>query len=156
MRIRLIAIGTRTPEWVQAGFADYTRRLKGALRFELLELPAGRRSGAAAPARAIADEGQRMLAALSADERVVALDERGAQRTTRELAQWLGGCMQHGQDVALLVGGPDGFAPAVLARARERWSLSQLTLPHAMVRVIVVEQLYRAHSLLNNHPYHRE
>lgn len=156
MRIRLIAIGTRMPEWVQAGFTDYTRRLKGALRFELLELPAGRRSGAADPARAIADEGQRMLAALSADERVVALDERGAQRTTRELAQWLGGCMQDGQDVALLVGGPDGFAPAVLARARERWSLSQLTLPHAMVRVIVAEQLYRAHSLLNNHPYHRE
>lgn len=156
MRIRLIAIGTRMPDWVQAGFNDYTRRLKGALRFELLELPAGRRSASADPARAIADEAQRLLAALSSDERVVALDERGAQKTTRELAQWLGGCMQDGRDVALLIGGPDGFAPAVLARAQERWSLSQLTLPHAMVRVIVAEQLYRAHSLLNNHPYHRE
>ncbi len=144
------------PDWVQAGFNDYTRRLKGALRFELLELPAGRRSATADPARAIADEGQRMLAALSADERVVALDERGAHKTTRELAQWLGGCMQDGRDVALLVGGPDGFAAPVLARAQERWSLSQLTLPHAMVRVIVAEQLYRAHSLLTNHPYHRE
>lgn len=144
------------PAWVQSGVDDYARRLKGAFRFELLELAAGRRGAGTATARALADESQRLLATLAQDEHVVALDERGGQKSTRELAQWLGRCMQQGRDVALLIGGPDGLAAPVLTRATERWSLSQLTLPHAMVRVIVAEQLYRAHTLLINHPYHRE
>lgn len=156
MRLRLIAIGTRMPAWVRSGFDDYARRLHSPLRFELVELPAGRRSVAADATRAVADEGRRMLAALSTREHVVALDEHGSAQSTRELAQWLALRMRDGLDVALLVGGPDGFASTVLARAQQRWSLSQLTLPHAMVRVIVAEQLYRAHSLLNHHPYHRD
>ncbi len=155
MRIRLIAIGTRMPAWVAAGFADYAKRLRASLRVDLLELEAGRRSASEDAARAIATESRRLLEALGSDELVVALDERGIQRSTLELSQWLGQRMQQGRDLALLVGGPDGFGPEVLARADERWSLSKLTLPHAMVRVVVIEQLYRAHSLLTNHPYHR-
>jgi len=101
-------------------------------------------------------EGQRLLAAVRRDDFVIALDERGEQMTTRELAAWLGGRMQEGRDLAFLIGGPDGFAPAVLERANFRWSLSRLTLPHALVRVVLTEQLYRAHGVLTNHPYHRD
>lgn len=156
MRTRLIAIGTRMPAWVNTGFEDYARRLRSHLRVELVELAVGRRKPAAQPMRAQSEEARRMLAGLSPDEFVVALDERGAQRSTRELAQWLERRRQQGRDLALLIGGPDGFAAEVLTRADERWSLSQLTLPHAMVRIVVIEQLYRAQSLLLNLPYHRD
>jgi 23S rRNA (pseudouridine1915-N3)-methyltransferase len=96
------------------------------------------------------------LAALRKDDYVVALDERGAEMTTRELAAWLGSRMQGGRDLAFLVGGPDGFVPEVLARSDLKWSLSRLTFPHALVRVVLAEQLYRAHGVLANHPYHRD
>jgi len=118
--------------------------------------PAGPRAGGASAAKAIAREGERLLAALRRDDYLVALDERGTEFSTRELAAWLKTRMQEGQDLAFVIGGPDGLAPEVLARARARWSLSRLTLPHALVRVVLVEQLYRAHSLLAGHPYHRD
>jgi 23S rRNA (pseudouridine1915-N3)-methyltransferase len=101
-------------------------------------------------------EGQKLLAALRKDDYVVALDERGSEMTTRELAAWLGNRMQSGRDLAFLVGGPDGFVPEVLARSDLKWSLSRLTFPHALVRVVLAEQLYRAHGVLANHPYHRD
>ena len=101
-------------------------------------------------------EGQKLLAALRKDEYVVALDEHGSQMTTRELAAWLKTRMQDGRDLAFLIGGPDGFAPGVLERSDLEWSLSRLTFPHALVRVVLAEQLYRAHGVLANHPYHRD
>ena len=156
MRIRLIAIGTRMPAWVTAGVEDYARRLRAKLRVDLIELAAAKRTASAEAGRAQADEGQRLLAALGRDDYVVALEERGKQRTTRELAQWLQLRMRQGRDLSLLIGGADGIDAAVLLRAEERWSLSQLTMPHAMVRILVFEQLYRANSLLLNHPYHRD
>lgn len=155
MRLRLLAVGTRMPGWVVDGFAEYEKRIAGPLKFSLQEIAPSRRAASGDAARGIEEEGQRLLDATRSGEFVVALDERGRQWSTRELADWLALRMQQGQDVALLVGGADGLSTAVLQRAEQRWSLSKLTLPHPLVRVLVAEQLYRAHSLLHNHPYHR-
>ncbi len=144
------------PEWIEAGFAEYARRIAGGLRLSLEQIEPVRRSAGTSSTRAIEREGERLLAAVRDADFVVALDERGRQRSTRELADWLARRMQAGRDVALLVGGADGMSEQALARADERWSLSRLTLPHGLVRVLVAEQLYRAQSLLLNHPYHRE
>ena len=143
------------PEWVASGFAEYAKRIAASLKFTLQEIEPARRSAQSAPARAMQEEGERLLGALRAGDYVVALDERGREWSTRELADWLAQRQQQGRDIALLVGGADGLAPEVLERADARWSLSTLTLPHALVRVLVAEQLYRAQSLLKNHPYHR-
>jgi 23S rRNA (pseudouridine1915-N3)-methyltransferase len=156
MRLRVIAVGTRMPAWVRSACDEYLTRLAPHLNVTLVEIEPGARSAGGATARAVATEAQRLLSALRPAEHVVALDERGTQMSTRELATWLKGRMQEGEDVALLVGGPDGLAPEVLGRSTFRWSLSRLTLPHAMVRVLLAEQLYRAHSILTNHPYHRD
>jgi len=155
VRVTLIAVGQRMPGWITEGFEQYTRRLRGRLTINLVEIPAVRR-GSGDIARAMAEEGRRQLAATRPDEHLVALDERGKSRTSLELSQWLGERMHSGRDLGFLVGGADGFAPEVLARANERWSLSSLTLPHALVRVLFAEQLYRAVTLLDGHPYHRE
>ena len=156
MRVRLIAVGTRPPDWVRDACEDYITRLGSRLPVSITEIAAGPRSGGAPPAKAIAREGERVLAALRREDFVIALDERGSELSTRELAAWLKTRMQEGEDLAFVIGGPDGLAPEVLARARERWALSRLTLPHALVRVLLTEQLYRAHSLLAGHPYHRD
>lgn len=155
MRCRLIAAGTRLPEWVGAGFHDYQRRLRRPLTLELVEIPvAPRRDGEPAHS-AVAREGAAMLAALRADDHVVALDVAGTALGTAQLAEWLARRLQAGRPLALLIGGPDGLAPACLGRAEFRWSLSPLTFPHGLVRVLVAEQLYRAASILAGHPYHR-
>jgi 23S rRNA (pseudouridine1915-N3)-methyltransferase len=154
MRVSLIAVGQRMPTWVQTGFGEYAQRLKPRLPLNLIEVPAVRRGGDVA--RAMEEEGRRLLATVKANHHVVALDERGKTRTSVELSQWLGKRLQAGNDLSFLVGGADGFAPPVLQRADERWSLSGLTLPHALVRVVFAEQIYRAVTLLSGHPYHRE
>lgn len=143
------------PRWVTTAYEDYGGRLAPALRPVLVQIDTAQRR-AQAGAHAVRAEGERLLAALRRDEFVVALDERGRQLTTRELAAFLQERMQDGRDLAFVIGGPDGLAPEVLARADLTWSLSRLTFPHALVRVILAEQLYRAHSILANHPYHRE
>lgn len=155
MHARLLAVGTRVPPWVHQGYEDYIRRLGPGLKLSLVEIAPGRRTGAADPGRAVEAEGRRLLAAVHAREFLVALDERGVQMTTREFADWLGGRMRDGRDLAFLAGGPDGFAPQVRARADLLLSLSRLTLPHALVRVVLAEQLYRALSIHAHHPYHR-
>jgi 23S rRNA (pseudouridine1915-N3)-methyltransferase len=156
MRLRVIAVGTRMPAWVGAAFEEYARRLRGSLGVELKEIAAARRSATTPAERAMDAEGQRVLAALAPRDHVVALDERGTEYSSRELARWLEQRRRSGQDLACVIGGPDGLAPAVLARAQQRWALSRLTLPHGMVRVVLIEQLYRATTLLAGHPYHRE
>lgn len=143
------------PTWVDSGFADYAKRFPPECRLELTEIPTGRRGKGLDPKRATVEEGRRQLAAIPKDARVLALDERGQSWSTAELAQKVAGWLQSGQDLALLVGGPDGLADDCLQRAAQRWSLSPLTLPHALVRVLVAEQLCRAISMLKNHPYHR-
>jgi 23S rRNA (pseudouridine1915-N3)-methyltransferase len=137
------------PRWVREAFDDYINRLGPGLKISLTEIEPGRRAAGRPPAKAIETEGQRILAALRTNEFVVALDEHGTQMTTRELASWLAGRrLEDGRDLAFLIGGPDGFAPEVLARSDFKWSLSRLTFPHALVRVVLAEQLYRAHAVL--------
>ena len=155
MRVRVIAVGTRMPSWARSACDEYLVRLRGSLAVALTEIePASRRAGGAP--RAVAREGERLLAALLPADHVIALDERGRELTTRELAAWLGSRMQQAEDLAFLIGGPDGLASEVLARSNYTLALSRLTLPHALARVVLAEQLYRAHCILANHPYHRD
>ncbi len=155
VKIHLIAVGTGMPSWIAEGWREYAQRLGGAVTLALVELPAGRRAKSADVARLRAEEGERLLAAVPDGAWVVALDERGKSWSSRDLARRLDSWMMDGRDVALLVGGADGLDPAVLARADLRWSLSALTLPHMLVRVVVAEQVYRAWTLRTGHPYHR-
>jgi len=156
MRARLIAVGTRPPAWVRDGYADYSRRLGSGLKLTLVEIEPGPRGAGQSPRKAIEAEARKLLTAVRPDDWVVALDERGTQMSTRELADWLGGRMREGRDLAFLIGGPDGLAAEVRARSDASLSLSRLTLPHALVRVVFAEQLYRAMSILTHHPYHRD
>ena len=149
-------MGTRPPAWVREAYADYSRRLGSRLKLTLTEIEPGPRSAGQSPRKAVEAEARKLMTALRPDEWVVSLDERGTQMSTRELADWLGGRMGEGRDLAFLIGGPDGFAAQVLARSDFSLSLSRLTLPHALVRVVLAEQLYRAVSILNHHPYHRD
>jgi 23S rRNA (pseudouridine1915-N3)-methyltransferase len=156
LRLSLITASNRQPAWVDEGADDYAKRLRGRCTLEVKAVPLARRTATAPAERAIQDEGRRMLAAVPPGAHVVALLETGKPWSTKELARKLEGWMQLGAPVALLVGGPDGLSPECISRANERWSLSNLTLPHGLVRVVVAEALYRAWSLLENHPYHRE
>jgi len=143
------------PAWVNDGYREYARRMPRECRLELCEIPLGQRSKSQPVERAVQDEGQRMLASVTQRQRVIALDVRGRSWSTGQLAARLGEWLQDGRDVSLLVGGPDGLSDACLQRAESSWSLSALTLPHPLVRVLLAEQLYRAWSLANGHPYHR-
>ncbi|HVC30069.1 MAG TPA: 23S rRNA (pseudouridine(1915)-N(3))-methyltransferase RlmH [Steroidobacteraceae bacterium] len=156
MKARVIAVGTRPPAWVRDACADYTRRLGSRLKLTLLEIEAGPRSAGQSARKAVETEARKLMTALRPDDWVVALDERGTQMSTRELAEWLGGRMREGRDLAFLIGGPDGLAGEVVARSDLALSVSRLTLPHALVRVVLAEQLYRAMSILSHHPYHRD
>ena len=142
MRIRLIAAGNRLPAWIDAGVTEYARRFGRGLKFELVEIP-------------LAREAERMRDAIREGDFVVALEVGGRAMTTPQLSEWLAARMAGGRDLAFLVGGPDGLDPGLSKRADFRWSLSPLTWPHGLVRVMLAEQLYRAHSLLQGHPYHR-
>jgi 23S rRNA (pseudouridine1915-N3)-methyltransferase len=155
MRLTLIALGQRMPAWVDAGVAEYAKRLPRELGFTLVELrPAPRDQGRPA-AQVLADEARRIEEA-AAGAQLIALDERGEAWTTRALADRLERWREEQARVALVIGSADGLDPALKARARARVALSALTLPHGLCRVIAVEQLYRAASLLAGHPYHRE
>jgi 23S rRNA (pseudouridine1915-N3)-methyltransferase len=155
LRLTLIAASNRQPEWVDRGTDEYAKRLRGRCTLEIKTVPLARRKAAAPVERALREEGERMLAAVPPDAHVVALLESGKPWSTKELAAKLDAWMQRGAPVAFLVGGPDGLAAECVARANERWALSNLTLPHGLVRIVVAEALYRAWSLLENHPYHR-
>ena len=155
MNINLIAIGTRMPAWVNEGYREYARRLPRECRLNLVEIPLGQRSRSKNVERAVAEEGRRMLVEISADQRVIALDVKGRSWSTEQLAGQLQQWMQEGRGISLLVGGPDGLSGPCLERAQQRWSLSPLTLPHPLVRVLLAEQLYRAWTVTVGHPYHR-
>ena len=155
MKCRLIAAGTRLPEWINTGFEDYQRRLRTPLSLELIEIPVAQRRPGENPQPAISREGALMLDAIKDGDYVVALEVGGKAMSTEQLRDWLARKLQEGRSLALLIGGPDGLAADCLARADQRWSLSALTMPHGLVRIVVAEQLYRATSMLAGHPYHR-
>ncbi|GIX36386.1 MAG: ribosomal RNA large subunit methyltransferase H [Lysobacteraceae bacterium] len=155
MKARLVAVGTGMPGWVQQGFEEYARRLSHWLPLELVEIPPGARGRGRDPQRAAAEEGERVLAAAGPRARLVVLDGRGRSYSSEALARRLEAWRGMGQDLAFLVGGPEGHPEAVRVAASESWSLGPLTLPHPLVRIVVAEQLYRAASILAGHPYHR-
>jgi 23S rRNA (pseudouridine1915-N3)-methyltransferase len=155
MKSKLIAVGDRAPSWVAEGFADYQKRLSRDLPFELVEVTPGIRGKGRDADRAMHDEGARVITALPKNAWVITLDGTGKSYSSEQLAQRLECWRQQGRDLAFLIGGPEGHSADVKKSANESWSLGPLTLPHMMVRLIVAEQLYRAVSLLNNHPYHR-
>jgi len=154
MLMRLLAAGTRMPAWVDAGVADYAGRLRGDYRLELFEIELGRR-GSGDASRAVETEGERMLAAAGPKSAIVALQVGGRALSTEQLARWLEDRARLGEPLAFCIGGPDGLAPAVDKKACLRWSLSPLTLPHGLSRVVVAEALYRAVSVIKGLPYHR-
>src|SRR5690349_13459297 len=155
MKIYLIALGTKMPGWVTEAYKEYAKRLTDDCRLQLIEVPAVKRGKSINAQLAMQQEGKKMLGKIPAGALRVVLDERGRMLDTATLAQRLKTWMQGGTDVAMLIGGADGLSAECKANAAETWSLSPLTLPHPLVRVIVAEALYRAWSLLRNHPYHR-
>lgn len=155
MRLSLLAVGDKMPGWAEDATAEYLKRMPREARVELLTVKPEKRSGQSADGLKQA-EAARLLDKCPTGARLVALDEHGRQVSTRELADLLARWMGSGQDTCLVIGGADGLAPSLLEKAEAILALSRLTLPHAMARVLLAEQLYRAVSLLNNHPYHRE
>ena len=155
MKINLIVIGKKMPDWIQTGINHYQKQLPTQLNFNLITLEAQKRKG-----KNIAQikelEGELILKAVKDSDLVIAFDEHGKQHTTKAIAQNLSNWQQSGDTISLIIGGADGLSDAVKSHANLLWGLSNLTLPHSMARLLAVEQIYRAHSLLTNHPYHRE
>jgi 23S rRNA (pseudouridine1915-N3)-methyltransferase len=156
MKIQLIAVGTKMPAWVETGYQEYARRFPKDMPLELTEINAGKRGKNADIRRILEKEGELTLAAIPKGNRIVTLEVTGRPWSTPELAQNLEKWKMNGRDISLLIGGPEGLAPSCIQVSEQRWSLSNLTLPHPLVRIIAAETLYRAWSLTANHPYHRE
>lgn len=156
LEVQIVAIGTKMPGWVDAGVSEYLKRIPRGVNLKLVELNAGDRGRGGSPASARETEAQLILAKLEGVDRVIALDERGQSTPTKKLAKLLDELQMQAMSLAFVIGGPDGLSQAVLDRANFTWSLSSMTFPHAMVRVILVEQIYRALMINSNHPYHRE
>lgn len=155
MQIHVIAMGQRMPGWVNEGVTEFVKRMPPECRIRLVEVATARRSKTSDLTRLMQQDGEKMLAAIPKNTPVVALDVKGKALSTEQLAGQLEDWMQGGSDVAMLIGGPEGLAPACLERASQRISLSNLTLPHPLVRILLCEQLYRAMSIIKNHPYHK-
>ena len=156
MRIRILAVGSKMPRWVEDGSSEYLKRMPREMPVTFQEIPMAKRQKNADPEKLKVAEGESILAQLSASDHVVALEVKGKPWTTLQLSQQMDRWRMQGKDLALLVGGPDGLSDACRLRADQQWSLSPLTLPHPLVRVILAEQIYRAWSVLQGHPYHRE
>jgi 23S rRNA (pseudouridine1915-N3)-methyltransferase len=155
MKIRLLTITHKTPAWIQEGYYEYAKRLPPSCALELIEVPAEKHLQQADIKRIIQREGEKLLAHIKPQHHVIALDVKGSLWTTPQLAEHLAAWQQEGRHIDLLVGGPEGLSPECLQKAEHTWSLSTLTFPHILVRLIVAEQLYRAWSILQKHPYHR-
>jgi len=155
MHIHLIAVGQRMPKWVQAGYSEYADRMPPECKLHLIEIPALKRTRNADLARITEQEGQRILDAVPSDCQVISLEINGTSWDTIKLSKQMDSWLHGGRDVALLVGGPEGLSDACCQRADQHWSLSSLTLPHPLVRIVLAEQIYRAWTVLKNHPYHR-
>ena len=155
MKIHLLTIGQSMPSWIEQGYAEYAKRLPAECALQLIELPASKRYKNHPIEKIQAEEATRLLSAVPKNGHIIALDERGALWNTQQLAQKLTQWQQDGDDIALLVGGPDGLTAECKQKAKDLWSLSPLTLPHGLVRILIAEQIYRAWSIQQRHPYHR-
>jgi len=155
VKVRLVCVGSKMPAWVQQGVAEYQKRIVADLGFSIVEVPLAQRGKSSNIEQSIRKEGSALLAAVSPDDYLVALDVAGKPFDTETLAQRISDFRLQGQNLSLLIGGPDGLSQECLDRAAQSWSLSALTLPHPLVRILLTEQLYRASSILKGHPYHR-
>jgi 23S rRNA (pseudouridine1915-N3)-methyltransferase len=155
MQINLIAVGKRMPKWVELGYQEYAERLPNDYKLNLIEINLIKRTKAADISRIIQQEGDAILAAIPKNNFIIALSEKGEQLNTLELASQLQHWHDQPQNISLLIGGPDGLSQNCLKNAQKNWSLSKLTFPHPLVRIIVAEQIYRAWSVTQHHPYHR-
>ena len=155
MLITVIAVGTKMPAWVQAGCQEYLKRLPKDFQLKFVEQPIGPRGKGSSVKTAIDKEGKKMMAAINPKDFVVALEVKGGNWSTEKLASHFGRWRDEGLNVTILIGGPDGLAADCVKRANVSWSLSGLTLPHPLVRVLLAEQVYRAYTILQNHPYHK-
>ena len=155
MKIQLIAIGTKMPDWVEKGYQEYARRLPNQFKLELVEISAVKRTKNADITRIVKKEGELILAAIHPNNKIITLDVTGQPWSTTQLAQTMKKWQLDAHNISLLIGGPDGLSAQCIARSEQRWSLSSLTLPHPIIRIIVAESLYRAYTLTINHPYHR-
>ncbi len=156
MKLLIASVGHKMPGWINEGYDEYAKRMPREARLELLEIKPEPRTTGKNTAQIMEAEAQRILNALPPDCRRIALDERGKMPTTKQLSAQMEEWMSGGRDVAFIIGGADGLHESVKQGAHDLMSLSALTLPHALVRVLLAEQLYRAYSLMHNHPYHRE
>ena len=156
MKLIIVSVGHKMPDWITAGFNEYTKRMPREAQISLLEIKPEPRTTGKTTTQIMEAEALRILAALPQNCRRIALDERGTQPTTKQLAAQMQDWMREGHDVAFIIGGADGLHESVKQGAQQLLALSLLTLPHAFVRVLLAEQLYRAHSMMHNHPYHRE
>jgi len=156
MRFTVLAVGGKMPAWVNQGVAEYQKRLPRELQLEWRDIPLARRGKDSKAEQLCAREGEQLIKSIPRGDRVIALDVEGKALSTPQLAKRLRDWQMSGDNVSLLIGGPDGLSSEVLQRADERWSLSDLTLPHPLVRVLLSEQLYRAWTITVNHPYHRD
>jgi 23S rRNA (pseudouridine1915-N3)-methyltransferase len=156
MRITILSISSKQPGWLTEGVEEFAKRLAGKVRLELIELKAESRSGGRSIEKILETEAERVRSRLPKPCLCLALDERGAQKSTRDFANAMDGWKQNGTHAAFVIGGPDGLEPGFKKSADQLWALSRLTLPHGLARLVLVEQIYRASSLLDGHPYHRE
>lgn len=155
MKIRLLTITHKSPSWIREGYEEYAKRLPPSCQLELIEIPAEKRFSNADLRRITEREGEKMLNAIKPGHKIIAMDIKGSLWTTEQLAEQLSLWLQDGRHIDLLIGGPEGLSPACQLKAEQKWSLSPLTFPHFLVRLIVAEQIYRACSILQQHPYHR-
>jgi 23S rRNA (pseudouridine1915-N3)-methyltransferase len=155
MKLNMVAVGTKMPSWVTQGFEEYSKRLPRECALQLVEIAPAKRGKTAQPEQWKKEEATRILSAIPSDHFVIALEVTGKSWSTEKLATEMEGWLQDGRDVSLIIGGPDGLDASCLARADQKWSLSELTLPHPLVRVVLAEQLYRAWTVIQHHPYHR-
>ena len=156
MKIHLIAVGKKMPEWVNAGFSEFSKRMPPELQVNLIEIPPSVRNKATPIEKNIKEEGERIQSAIPDNSKLIVLDEKGKDFSSIALSKEMESWLPMGQDISIVIGGADGIDPVIKQQADEKRSLSSLTLPHALVRVVIAEQLYRGWSILKGHPYHRE
>ncbi|MFT5425288.1 MAG: 23S rRNA (pseudouridine1915-N3)-methyltransferase [Gammaproteobacteria bacterium] len=156
MRIHLIAVGKKMPEWINSGYTEFSKRMPPEMKINLIEITPSVRNKSTTTEKNIKEEGERIQFAIPSNSRLIVLDEKGKNFSSIELSKQMESWLPMGQDISIVIGGSDGIDPLIIQRADKTWSLSSFTLPHALVRVVIAEQLYRAWSILQGHPYHRE